>query len=146
MSWDENGDDTYPVLVAVSSKEDVVSNIVVVQMLKSAVSVGDIALRRSVLGTEPKDWSFTYTPVVTRKNLTIAPILSDARKDDLIANDSPGSASVLRLTKRSIEPVLLTTSHESAAGIISNHVDVVVVPVEAGDAAVVVSSVEDDQI
>lgn len=55
MGWDENGDDTYPVLVAVSSKEDVVSNIVVVQMLKSAVSVGDIALQRSVLGTKPKE-------------------------------------------------------------------------------------------
>ena len=88
----------------------------------------------------------TYTPVITRKNLAITPILSDTREDDLVANDSPGSTSVLRLTKRSIEPVLLTTSHESAAGIIADHVDVVVVPVEAGDAAVVVSGVEDDQI
>jgi hypothetical protein len=66
FSRDEEVYDIYPVLVAVSSKENVVSNIVIVQMLKSSVSVGDIALQWSVLGTKSKDLSFTYTPVIAR--------------------------------------------------------------------------------
>lgn len=88
----------------------------------------------------------TYTPVVTRENFAITPILSDTREDDLVANNSPSGTSVLRLTKGPVEPILLTTSHESTAGVISDHVDVVVVPVEGCDAAVVVPCVKDDQV
>lgn len=34
----------YPVLVAISSKEDVIANVVIVHMLKRTVAVGDVSL------------------------------------------------------------------------------------------------------
>jgi hypothetical protein len=132
--------------MAVSSEKDVVSNVVGVKMLKSSVSVGHITLLMLEHRIIARLHFQTHTPVVTRKDLAITPILSDTREDDLVANDSPSSTSVLRLTKGPVEPVLLTTSHEGTAGVVPNHVDILVIPVEGGDAAVVVSCVEDDQI
>src|ERR1041384_222105 len=102
--------------MAISGEKDVVSDVVGVKMLQSSVPVRHITLL--TLEHKIKGVSFsTYTPVVTRKNLAITPILSDTRENDLVANDSPSGTSVLRLTKGSVEPVLLTTSHESTAGV-----------------------------
>ena len=40
------GRGSYPVLMAISSEEDVVANVVVVHVLECAIAVGNVSLRR----------------------------------------------------------------------------------------------------
>lgn len=54
----------YPILVAVTSKEDVVVNVVVVQLFQSAIAVGDMSLGLSVTRLVEGD-KLTYAPVVS---------------------------------------------------------------------------------
>lgn len=95
--------------MAVSGKEDVVTDVVIIQVLKRPVPVCDVG----VPGV------YTLFPLV---------VLEDTREDDLVANNPPGCAPVTRLAEALIEPFLLAGPHQTSARVVPDQVNIVVVP------------------
>lgn len=121
---------TYPVLVAVACEENVVVDFVVVQVLQSPVTVGNVALHilwsATVEHVKRTATATTHIPVVGTHVAFC--VVENAREDDLVANKSPGGTALLGLGQRAVEPVLLARSHERTAGIVADGVNVVIVP------------------
>lgn len=89
---------------------------------------------------------FTYIPSIRVESDAAACGVVDAREDELVANESPRRTAILALTQLIVEPVLLTAAHEGARGVVDELLNVVVVPAELGDAAIVAAGIEHDQI
>ena len=85
-------------------------------------------------------------PLISVEGLAVDSGIVHAAKDDLVADDSPGCAPLMRVGETSIEPVLLSAAHERSTRIIDELLNVVVVPIQSGDAAVVIASVKHDEI
>lgn len=84
--------------------------------------------------------------IVKRIGISVGGGLVDAREDSLRTDDTPCRATTLRLGQGIVEPILLMRAHHAAAGVVLDLVDVVRVPVEIGDRAVVLTSVKHDEI
>ena len=66
----------------------------------------------------------TYVPIITAE--AVGP--GDPGEDDLVADNSPSSASVRRLRELVIKPILLVRTHQSSRCVIPDEIDVVVIP------------------
>lgn len=86
--------ETYPVPVAVSSKEDVIPDPVVIQVLQSPVSVRDVTLYRlSIILKLGGGAEVTHVPVILAHDALV--VLIDTREGDLVADNSPGSPTLV---------------------------------------------------
>ena len=65
-----------------------------------------------------------YIPIVT----VDAKWLDDPGENNLVANNSPRSASIRWFRKLIVKPVFLTGSHQSPRCIISDEINVVIIP------------------
>ena len=83
----------YPVLVTISGEEDVISDVIIVEMLQCSVSVRDVALVLLASAFTLGEGQSTYVPVIAAHATFI--VLKNTRKDNLISNNSPGSPSFL---------------------------------------------------
>jgi hypothetical protein len=117
--------------VAVAADHDIVANIVVYERLKGAVEVGLVPIPRVI---------------IERVNIIVRDGLVDLGKDSLRADDAPSRASRLGSDEIRVKPMFLPRAHHGAAGIVGDVVDVVGVPVQISDPAVVMTSVEHDQV
>ena len=132
--------------MAVSGKEDIVANVVVVEVLKCPVTIRNVALGESVrylhenekhhirrkkatLRRPAAGHGRTHVPVVA----ALAGGLYDVREDDLVPDDAPRGAPLRRLAQLVVEPVLLVRAHERAARVVSDVRDVIVVPAFDGE-------------
>jgi hypothetical protein len=129
--------------MGITSQESSVADIVRVEMVQCPVSVGlcSVSARPSVSIVRP--YRVTI-PLICVKGVPIDCAVVHAAEDDLVTNNSPGGAAVLRLRQASVEPILLGTAHKRATGVVHKFRNVVIVPVECGYATVVVSSVKHD--
>lgn len=122
----------YPILVTVPSKEDIVANVVVVQVLEGSIAVGGIPLAEEERYQHLEAESLSSDVGRYLPHIPVVPVdaerLDDAREDDLVANDTPCSASASRFGELSVEPILLVGSHQSTRRVIHEKIDVVVVP------------------
>lgn len=64
----------------------------------------------------------------------------------LAADDTPACLALGGLDEFAIKPVFLTAPHHGAARIVGDFIDVVGIPVKIRDTAIILSSVQDDQI
>lgn len=125
---DEVGD---PRGVGVTGHDNVVANAVVVEVSKSAVAVGLVAVPGIV---------------VKRVGVTISSRLVDAGEDGLRTDQTPSGTTIGGLRQLVVEPVLLSATHHRSSSIVAELVNVIGVPVKIGDGAVVLTSVEHDQV
>jgi hypothetical protein len=121
----------YPRGVRVTRHDDVVADAVVVEMRQSAVAVGLVAIPGVV---------------VEGVGVTVGGRLVDAGEDGLRADKTPCGTTVGRLSQLVVEPVFLSAAHHASTGIVADVMDVVGVPVEIGNGAVVLTGIKHDQI
>lgn len=117
--------------VRVTGHDNVVANAVVVEVRKSAVAVGLIAIPGII---------------VKRVGVSISSRLVDTGEDGLRTDQTPSSTTVGRLRQLVVEPVLLSATHHTSASIVAELVDVISVPVEIGNGAVVLTGVKHNQV
>lgn len=120
-----------PVRVRVARDHDVVGDVVVVQGREGPVAVGLVP----VPGV-----------VVEGVDVAVGEGLVDAAKDGLGADDAPRGAARFGVEERGVEPVFLSGAHHRPRRVVGDLVDVVRVPVEVGDGAVVLPCVEHDEV
>jgi hypothetical protein len=121
----------HPVGVAVSGDNDVVSDVVLCQVLQSTVTVGLVAIP---------------SIIVERVDVAVCGAFVDLAEDGLAADDTPCSTTFSGRAQCVVEPVLLAGTHQTTARIVGDRVDIVRVPVKIGDRTIVLAGIEHDKI
>ena len=67
-------------------------------------------------------------------------------EDNLGADDPPSRSTISGSAELIVEPILLSTAHQSPTSVVGDGVDVVCVPIEVGNGAIVLSRVQHEKI
>lgn len=118
----------HPIRMAVTADHDVVLDVVVVQSLEGAVTVGLVAIPGVV---------------VQGVNVAVSDRLVEAGEDGLAANHAPGG---LGIDEIGVEPVFLSGTHHGTAGVVGNLMDVMGIPVEVRDGPIVLPGIQHNKI
>jgi hypothetical protein len=131
-----------PVGVGVASKKRGVVDLVGVEVVEGAVAVRGVALDKVNQHSLARQIHCTYIPLIGVERVAVDSTVVHAAEDNLVANDSPCSAAFLGLGEGAVEPVLLRATHERAASVIFEILDVIIVPVKCRDAAIIIASIK----
>ena len=88
----------------------------------------------------------TYVPLICVQPVAVDRAIVHTREDYLITDDPPCSATLLGLGELVVEPILLETTHQRATSIVLEIFDVIIVPVQRRDRAVVVACIKHDEV
>ena len=121
----------HPVGVRIARDHNVIGNVVAHESVECSVSVALISVPGIVI---------QWVDIAVRDGLV------DAAEDCLATNHTPGGTASLGRFQGIIEPVFLSAAHHRSAGVVGNGVDIVGVPVQIGDRAIILTSVQHGQV
>jgi hypothetical protein len=84
--------------------------------------------------------------VVQGVDIAVGFAFVEAGEDGLRADQAPGGAAGGGVLEGVVEPVFLARAHHGSASVVGDGVDVIGVPVQICDAAVVLAGVQHDEI